>query len=89
MKDNTQLIYMIVLLIIGITIKYIPPFKTIDKLQKLSPLLIIPFFLPMLVITPFNPKAPMLHVCGLILIIYSIWRTIKNFRTNNEDANPE
>jgi hypothetical protein len=88
MKSNLELIYLIVLLIISLTLKYVPPFKTYHKLQKFTPLLIVFFVVPITVKFPLSSMKPVPCILAILLIIFSIWGVIKNFRLDqgNKDA---
>ena len=77
-----MLIYMIVLLLIGITIKYVRPFKTYHKLQRLTPLLIIFLVVPITIKFPLSSTRPVPVILALILIISSIWSVRKNFKAD-------
>jgi hypothetical protein len=60
--------------------KLYPPFWNNQKLQRFSPLFVIIFILPMIVKIPFNISKPLPHILGLLLIIFSIWGVIRNFK---------
>jgi hypothetical protein len=79
-EGNGLIIYLAIVIIIFIVLQ---PVRTKYKLERFKPLLII----PVIIIGLFEKGASktnslFVYFVAITLVIYAVWQTIKNFKTN-------